>query len=200
LLSVLLLNWSMALPPLALWIRCIVSFFTSTSWPYAQLDVWISLPELDVDYEMVTVNNYKTSHKTLLSLVRWLANKFLMVLSCQGTSLIACKCSTKIMYSCAKSLIVSQYCILPPKKHHVLQPYAFPWRCCHALAMNNLFTPEFWACSWLPFPTFPSYWEPTRKSWLEAAIQMFKEEWVVTEAFLTLQFMSSSFPILSRLV
>jgi hypothetical protein len=23
---------------------------------------------------MVTVNNYKTSHKTLLSLVRWLAN------------------------------------------------------------------------------------------------------------------------------
>jgi hypothetical protein len=83
--------------------------------------------------------------------------------SCQGASLIACKCSTKIMYSCAKSLIVSQYCILPPKKHHVLQPYAFPWWCCQPCIMNNLFTPEFGACSWLPFPTFPSYWEWNKK-------------------------------------
>jgi hypothetical protein len=72
---------SMASPPLALWIRRIVSFFTSTSWPYAQQHAWISLPELDVDYEMVTVNYYMTSHKTFLSLLRagW-QTQFLMVL------------------------------------------------------------------------------------------------------------------------
>jgi hypothetical protein len=61
------------------------------------------------------------------------------------------------VFLCKKSHCITVLYIA--KKHHVLQPYAFPWRCCQPCIMNKLFTPEFGACSWLPFPTFPSYWE-----------------------------------------
>jgi hypothetical protein len=121
---------------------CIVSFFTSTSWPYAQHHAWISLPELDVDYEMVTVNNYKTrSRKTFLSLMRagW-QTQFLMVLVPRCLSYCLQVLHQNNVFLCKKSHCITVLYIA--KKHHVLQPYAFPWRCCQpCLEVTSTFIP-----------------------------------------------------------
>jgi glutathione S-transferase len=60
----------MALPLAATTMNLSYHFFTSTMCLYAQ-HAWITLQELGVDYEMVTLN-YKTSRKTFLSLsIHW---------------------------------------------------------------------------------------------------------------------------------
>jgi glutathione S-transferase len=131
---------------------------------YAQ-HAWITLQELGVDYEMVTVD-YKTSRKTFLSLsIRW---QTWFIDGAHAKVPLLQVLDKNNVFLC-KSLIVSQYIA---DKHHVLLPSSHEDVAIMHSLQNSV--------------AFPSYFPSLRakKEKLEAAIQMFWQESGVTDTFL----------------